>query len=236
MNKENKIWVVVPAAGVGKRMNSNIPKQYMMLNDQMVIEHTLSVFLQQPLVSGVVVAVSKDDGYWSSVKYANDEKIHIADGGKERCDSVLNALLEIKKIADDDDWVLVHDAARPCLTQDDLLSLINQLRTHAVGGLLAIPVRDTMKRQSHDGINVVDHTVEREGLWHALTPQMFKVGMLYDALTTALKENTIITDESSAMEHAGYSPVLIEGKASNIKVTQPEDLLLASFFLTRQKG
>lgn len=236
MSKENKIWVVIPAAGVGKRMNSNIPKQYMMLNNQTVIEHTLAVFLQQPLVSGIVVAVSKDDGYWSSVQYASDEKIHVADGGKERCDSVLNALLEIKKIADEDDWVLVHDAARPCLAQDDLLSLINQLRTHTVGGLLAFPVRDTMKRQSMDGINVVDHTVEREGLWHALTPQMFKVGMLYDALTNALNAGAVVTDESSAMEYAGYSPVLIEGKASNIKVTQSEDLLLASFFLTRQKG
>ena len=230
MKKNQKIWVIIPAAGVGRRMGSDVPKQYLLLNDKPVIEHTLNIFKSHPAVSEIVVAISNEDEYWSSVNTSSSNIIHKTDGGKERCDSVLNGLEFLQNKADVDDWVLVHDAARPCLREKDLNLLLDTLIQHDVGGILAVPVRDTMKRSEKDS-NLIAETVERENLWHALTPQMFRYKLLNDALKSALNENKTITDEASAIEHAGYKPVLVEGHADNIKITRPEDLALAAFYL-----
>lgn len=230
MTSKNNIWVIIPAAGVGRRMKSSTAKQYLLLNGKPVLEHTLNVFLNHAAISEIVVAVSKEDEYWSTLSVGNQKPVHKAEGGKERCDSVLNGLKYIESHANDDDWVLVHDAARPCLRQQDLSLLINKLSNHNVGGILAVPVRDTMKRAQVNS-NQIEKTVDRNNLWHALTPQMFRYKMLKEALETALDNNQEITDEASAIELAGFQPELIEGHADNLKVTRPEDLKLAEFFL-----
>ena len=232
MNKKQNIWVIIPAAGVGRRMGSDTPKQYLLLDERTVVEHTLSVFDSHPAISEVIIAISENDEYWSSLNIALSKPLHVVDGGKERCDSVLNALTFLQKRANADDWVLVHDAARPCLRTEDLNLLLEKCQSHAVGGILAVPVRDTMKRSD---ANTIKETVDRENLWHALTPQMFRFKLLKDALESALKKNNIITDEASAIELAGYQPLLVEGHADNIKITRPEDLTLAAFFIDQQK-
>lgn len=230
MNINKKIWVIIPAAGVGKRMQSEIPKQYLLLNDKTVLEHTLNRFNSHSEISEIIVAISKEDEYWPSLKMNFAKPVHTVNGGKERCDSVLNGLKFLENKAEENDWVLVHDAARPCLRTNDLNLLLTELHRDPVGGILAIPVRDTMKR-SIENTNKIKETVERDGLWHALTPQMFRFKLLKDALESALKQNKIITDEASAIELAGYQPTLVEGHADNIKITRPEDLALAAFFL-----
>lgn len=230
MTIKNNIWVIIPAAGVGRRMGSATPKQYLLLNDKPVLEHTLNIFMAHDAVSEIVVAVSKEDEYWATLSISNQKPVLLAEGGKERSDSVLNGLKYIESQANDDDWVLVHDAARPCLRKEDLSLLIDSLSTHSVGGILAVPVRDTMKRAVAK-TNLINKTVDRDDLWHALTPQMFRYKMLKDALEMALRKNQEITDEASAIELAGFQPKLIEGHADNIKITRPEDLELAAFFL-----
>lgn len=229
MNKKKNIWVIIPAAGVGRRMGSDIPKQYLNLNDKTVIEHTLDVFDKHGAISEIVIAISEGDEYWSSLNINLSKPLHIAKGGKERSDSVLNGLKFLENKAANDDWVLVHDAARPCLRNNDLTLLLDTLAEHEVGGILATAVRDTMKRSTYE--NVIIGTVERENLWHALTPQMFRFSMIKEALETALNKNEVITDEASAIELAGYQPVLVEGHSDNLKITRPEDLALAAFYL-----
>ena len=230
MNKKQKIWVVIPAAGVGRRMGSNTPKQYLLLNNKSVIEHTISVFSSHNAISEIIVSISKEDEYWPSLNINCSKPVHKVEGGKERCDSVLNGLKFLQDKAKADDWVLVHDAARPCLRNEDLDLLLKELQQHEVGGILAVPVRDTMKR-AVDKTNLIKETVDRDALWHALTPQMFRFKLLKDALESALKNNKTITDEASAIELAGYQPVLVEGHSDNIKITRPEDLTLAAFYL-----
>ena len=231
MSKKQNIWVIIPAAGVGKRMGTDIPKQYLTLNGKTIIEHTIDVFDKHDSISEIVVAISKDDEYWPSLNINLSKPFHIASGGNERCDSVLNGLKLIENKAADDDWVLVHDAARPCLRHDDLTLLLDSLEEHEVGGILAVQVKDTMKRSI--GENRIKNTVDRENLWHALTPQMFRFSMLKDSIQSALKNNEVITDEASAIELIGYQPMLVEGHADNIKITRPEDLDLASFYLQK---
>jgi 2-C-methyl-D-erythritol 4-phosphate cytidylyltransferase len=224
-------WAVIPAAGVGKRMQSPIPKQYLPLAEKTVIEHTLSHFISNPNIKGIVIALSADDGYWPALNIDCDKPLLIAEGGQERCHSVLNALQLLAEQAHDNDWVLVHDAARPCLSQDDIAALINALSAHDTGGLLGVPVRDTLKRT--DTADQVESTVDRNNLWHALTPQMFSLAALRTALQSALDKKQLVTDEASAMELAGQSPLMVEGSANNLKITRPEDLILAEFYIRR---
>ena len=232
MSASPNYWSVIPAAGIGKRMGSEIPKQYLELHGRAIILHTLDRLLSHPLVRGAVVALSRHDGWWEHLDTVYDKPVTRVEGGAERCHSVINALHELSMTADDDDWVLVHDAARPCLSFEDLDNLISTLSNDKVGGLLGAPVRDTMNRAEADG-RIVD-TVERENLWHALTPQMFRLGSLRHALETALEAEQTITDEASAMEYAGYQPLLVEGSAANIKITRAGDLALAEFYLQQQ--
>lgn len=227
------VVAVVPAAGVGSRMKADRPKQYLEIQGHTVLEHTVEKLLSHPMVNKVVVAISDGDPYYPELSLARNPDVLRVSGGKERADSVLSALryIETQQLAE---WVLVHDAARPCFDLEDVDRLVTECFTNQLGGILASPVRDTMKRA--DGAQKIDHTVEREALWHALTPQMFKAQPLTHALSKALEVGVPITDEASAMEWLGEKPALIQGRADNIKITQPEDLALAEFYLNRNKG
>ena len=228
---EARYWAVVPAAGVGRRMGGAIPKQYLPLAGRPVIEHTLSCLLTHPALSGVCVAIGAEDAWWDGIEYAAHPALLRAEGGAERADSVLNALDRLAGRADPADWVLVHDAARPCLRHGDIDRLIREAGAHPVGGVLGVPVHDTMKRTGPD--RGIHETVPREALWHAFTPQMFRLGMLREALREALRAGLAVTDEASAMEHRGLSPLMVEGHPGNIKITRPGDLELAAFYLSQ---
>jgi 2-C-methyl-D-erythritol 4-phosphate cytidylyltransferase len=214
-------------------MGSSVPKQYLPLAGRTVIEHTLERLVDHPRIAGVFVAVSEHDPLWETTGFAGHPRIVRVAGGRERCHSVMNALQVLVGQADEQDWVLVHDAARPCLRHSDLEHLIQILADHPTGGLLGLPVRDTMKRA--DAALAVRETVSREGLWHAFTPQMFRLRALYDALSEALRRDLRITDDASAMELAGHRPLMVEGRGDNIKITRPEDLKLATFYLAQQE-
>lgn len=224
-----EVWVVIPAAGVGKRMNADRPKQYLPLGGKTVIEHTLHRFVVHPAITGVVLALDAEDAYWASLDIVADKPLHTVTGGRERCHSVLNALVHLGKLLDEDDWVLVHDAARPCLSEPDVDVLLDTLGNDPVGGLLATPVKDTIKRADRD--LRIDATVDRTRLWHALTPQMFRLGLIARALEQSLADEFLVTDEASAVEHIGLKPRLVEGRADNIKITRPEDLAVAEHYL-----
>jgi len=226
-------WVIVPAAGVGARMQHSTPKQYLKIAGKTIIEHTLEKLTSHESIKGVVVAISKSDEYWPNHALVNNKKIITTEGGVERFHSVFNALKKLSDQCKLNDWVLVHDAARPCLSLDDISKLIRKVKDDDIGGLLAVPVRDTMKRANSDG--KILHTTERQFLWHALTPQMFRYGMLVDALQSAINSNNVITDEASALEAKGFQALLIEGSVSNIKITRPEDLALATFYLENEQ-
>ena len=216
-------WAVVPAAGIGARMAADRPKQYLQLGTRSILEHSLDCFLDHPNLKGLVVSLAADDPYWPTLQSAGDPRIQRAAGGQERADSVLNALLLLHaQGAADDDWVLVHDAARPNLARSDLDKLLAELADDPVGGLLAVPARDTLKRADANGR--VSATVDRSTIWQAYTPQMFRLGALHRALADSLVADVAITDEASAIEWSGQAPRLIEGRSDNIKVTRPEDL------------
>lgn len=225
------VIAVVPAAGIGSRMQSECPKQYLTIGDKTILEHTLARLLAHPVIDRVIVAISPDDALFARLPVARDPRITVIKGGKERADSVL-AGLQAAPLAS---WALVHDAARPCLHIDDLTRLLAITATSSVGGILAAPVRDTMKRGGA-GSDAIVHTVDREDLWHALTPQLFPLELLRNCLQRALEEGATITDEASALEYCGYHPELIVGRSDNIKVTRPEDLALAAFYLTQLKN
>jgi 2-C-methyl-D-erythritol 4-phosphate cytidylyltransferase len=208
-------------------MQTECPKQYLSIGDKTILEHAVNALLAHPRVGRVIIAVSPGDERFARLPLAQHPQITVVNGGAERADSVLAGL----QAAGDVQWVLVHDAARPCLHQDDLNRLLRLSETSRVGGILAAPVRDTMKR-AEPGKTAIAHTVERNDLWHALTPQFFPLQLLHDCLTRALNEGACITDEASALEYCGFHPELVAGRADNIKVTRPEDLRLAEFYLT----
>lgn len=230
MNQSILCWAVVPAAGVGKRMQADRPKQYLPLAGKTVIEHTLSRLLQSGAFQAVAVAISAEDPYWPELEVSRHPQIITAPGGRERADSVLSALKSLQDKAAEDDWVLVHDAARPCLTSADIHLQIDSLKNDAVGGILALSSHDTLKHVNGDSITM---TIDRKHIWRALTPQMFKYGMLRDALQQT-EGNPAITDEASALELLGFQPKIVEGRPDNIKITRPEDLALAQFYMEQQ--
>jgi len=230
MTDSAKFWAVVPAAGVGKRMQADRPKQYLPLLGKTVLEQTLTRLLQADVFSAIAVAISKEDPYWPELEIASNEKVITAAGGKERADSVLSALKSLREQTSDDDWVLVHDAARPCLTSLDIHLLIDTLKDDDVGGILALSSHDTLKNVN--GLNITK-TIDRSVIWRALTPQMFRYGMLKRALEEA-EGNPAVTDEASALEMQGLQPKIVEGRPDNIKITRPEDLALAQFYMEQQ--
>ncbi|MFM4834006.1 2-C-methyl-D-erythritol 4-phosphate cytidylyltransferase [Aeromonas media] len=222
------LTAIVPAAGIGSRMGADCPKQYLTLAGKTILEHTLGCLLSHPAIARVIVALAPHDEWFEQLAVAADPRVLRVEGGSERAYSVLNAL----HVAEGK-WVLVHDAARPCLTQGDLDALIASAMA-CDGAILGSRVRDTMKRT--DGAGNIVATVEREQLWHALTPQMFPTGTLKRALEEGLALGALITDEASAMERAGFTVKMVEGRADNIKVTRPEDLSLAELFLQQQSA
>jgi len=233
-NPPAALWAVVPAAGTGSRMQASVPKQYLPLHGRSVIECSLQRLASLPTVQGIVVALAADDHWWPDLQIELDIPLLTVVGGEQRCDSVLNALELLMQTAGATDWVMVHDAARPCVQRADLEKLYQQVTRANQGGLLAVPVRDTMKRAGGEHIKVIE-TVERNDLWHALTPQMFRLDELHRALSQALADGKQVTDEASAMEYAGAQPLLVEGHHDNIKITHPDDLALAEYFLGKQK-
>ncbi|MCP4414130.1 MAG: 2-C-methyl-D-erythritol 4-phosphate cytidylyltransferase [Gammaproteobacteria bacterium] len=228
-------WAILPAAGIGSRMGTSKPKQYLPLNGKTLLEHSLQPLLDTPWIKTVVVAIAENDPYWFDLSVSKHPKIETVTGGNERVDSVRNALIAIRERCQNEDFVLVHDAARPCLKLEDLEKLYAALQTADAGVVLADRISDTVKRDKGD--STVLKTVPRTGLWRALTPQAFHWKLLIEALIkTGEVNNSLITDESSAVEGLGLSPLLIQGCSNNIKVTTEGDLQLASLILQIQNS
>jgi 2-C-methyl-D-erythritol 4-phosphate cytidylyltransferase len=217
--------VVIAAAGIGKRVGANIPKQYLPLLGKTIIEHSIAPFLNHPDITNVIVSIAKNDLWFARLPLAENPKVKVVIGGKERVDSVLSAL----KVLPSEGYVLVHDAARPCIKSADIDKLIETAVQSKYGAILGTRVRDTMKRSDPDGH--ITHTVSRKNLWHALTPQMFENKVLINAIESAEFPQQI-TDEASAMEMAGLTVAIIEGRSDNLKVTREEDLILAELYLS----
>jgi len=221
-----KFVALVPAAGSGSRMGGGLPKQYLPLSGRPLIEHTLRALAAHPRIERVYIVLSPEDGWWEGQGIALDKLVVLRCGGAARADSVMNGLKAIAGEIAADDWVLVHDAARPCLRPEQLDRMLAALADDEVGGILAVPVADTLKRAG-EGRRIAA-TVPREGLWQAQTPQMFRHGLLLQALQAA---GSAVTDEASAVERMGLQPKLVEGDARNLKVTYPRDLELAALIL-----
>ena len=216
------VCVVIPAAGTGSRMLSEIPKQYMRLSGKPVLQMTLEKFLAlEP--DRVVLVVSPDDEQYRGIDIV--ESCEVVVGGAERSESVSNGLglLDLKP----SDLVLVHDAVRPCVRSADILRLVESVANHDVGGLLAVSVIETLKSKCSG----VVETIDREGFWQAQTPQVFRYGLLREAIDKALANEQVITDESQAVESAGYEPLLVAGHRDNVKITEPGDIALAQFYV-----
>ena len=227
MQRPGKHWVIVPAAGNSRRLaSSGPPKQYVQLAGRSVIEWAIAPFLERTDCERIVVVIAESDPHWSELSLARHPKISTSLGGAERVDSVRAGLRALVSLANEDDWVLVHDAARPCLRAADLSRLIDELADDEVGGLLAAPVVDTLKRS--DASDRVQATVSREALWRALTPQMFRYGVLDRALHAVRDSASAPTDEAQAVEALGLQPRLVRGDPDNIKVTLPEDIARAA--------
>jgi 2-C-methyl-D-erythritol 4-phosphate cytidylyltransferase len=225
-----RIWAALPAAGVGRRMGTSIPKQYLPLLHKPIIRWSLDMLLSHPAIYGAVVVLAAHDPHWDALEYRHWKPLCRVVGGPERMDSVHAAVDFLMEEGDPgQDWVMVHDAVRPCITTDELDRLIAAAMARPDGALLAVPVRDTLKRQEAGGR--VRDTASRDGLWHAMTPQLFPLGVLYEALNIVVERGAQVTDESQAMETAGYQPLLVEGQATNLKITRRADLALAEAIL-----
>ena len=221
--------VIIPAAGSGNRMQNSLPKQYLPLAGKPMISHTIKVFFEHARISSIHLALSPEDDFWRSliIEPTSKLKLHYT-GGETRAQTVLNTLQVID--IDDDDWILIHDAARPGLTSQLLDNLLNTLENDAVGGLLALPLADTLKQS--DTKNLVKKTIARDSLWQAQTPQMFRAATLKKALQSF---NGAPTDEAEAIEALGLQPKLVQGEIANLKVTYPQDLaLLEALFKQRE--
>lgn len=227
---DEALWCVVPAAGSGARFGAERPKQYVELAGQPLLTWTLQRLATCPAIVGLMVVLASDDAYWPRIDALGGKPILTAVGGAERSGSVLAGLNALPPDLPDDAFVLVHDAARPCVGSADIARLVS-LGVAAGGALLAAPLRDTLKLG--DGDSRVVATEPRESRWRALTPQLFRRGELTAALIAAARDGVAITDESMAMERIGHRPLLVEGAESNIKVTTTADLALAEFLLLR---
>ncbi|XID74067.1 2-C-methyl-D-erythritol 4-phosphate cytidylyltransferase [Alkanindiges sp. WGS2144] len=225
-----KYWAILPAAGSGSRFASVLPKQYLPLLDKTVMQHSVDRICQLAL-AGCVVAIAAHDQTANSLQFAEPQLLHWVNGGQERMDSVLSALNYLRPIAAEHDWILVHDVARPCILLNDLQRLLAELKADPVGGVLAVPVRDTLKLAQQQQ---VIKTISRANLWQCQTPQMFRFGHLLRALESAQQNGQVVTDEASAIELLDLPVQLVSGSSSNIKITYPDDLGLATAILQSQ--
>lgn len=227
-------WVIVPASGIGLRMQAELPKQYLKLTDKTIIEHTLDRLLSHPAVSGAVVILNADDKHWAELNYQPCKPIIFATGGEQRQHSVYNGLQALSLHLKQDCHVLVHDAVRPLVSHQDISQLLQAVDQQDDGALLAAPVTDTLKQQNADGN--VDQTISRDKLWRAFTPQIFRASILAKALQYVEESRCEITDDASAIEAIGLKPKLVLGSSENIKITLPEDLKLARHIWASQQG
>jgi len=223
-------WAILPAAGIGSRMGGDLPKQYIEVAGATLFEHSLRALLACRQLTAVVVALHPEDSRAANLQILDDARVQSVIGGAQRSDSVLAGLDALAQQAAPQDWVLVHDAARPCLQREDSRRLIARVTDSGIGGILAEPIVDTVKQMGEDGL--VAATLDRNTLWRAQTPQMFRLGELRDALERAAGQGLAVTDEASAMEMAGYPVQLVAGSSRNLKVTVPADLQLAAWYLT----
>lgn len=230
------IWAVLPAAGIGRRMGSTIPKQYLPIDGSPLLLHSLRRLCAVKKIEKIVVVIHPDDSRWAelqeSISAEFGSRIITVMGGDERYQSVLNGLTAMVEFAAEDDWVLVHDAVRPCVRTCDIENLIQEVCQSSIGGLLGCPVDNTLKRVDKD-LAVIE-TVDRESYWNALTPQMFRFAELKGAIEAVVVSGEQVTDEAAAMEAAGFKPVMVAGSKDNIKITHEADLLLASQILENQ--
>ena len=228
--------LVIPAAGIGQRMGSAIPKQYLKIRDKTVLEHTLSGLLAYPCFSQVIVVLHPQDVYWPSLKLTHPKLRVTYTGGEKRVHSVLSGLLALQPALEAQDWVLVHDAVRPCLSCRDLDHLIKTLLDHPVGGLLGVPIHNALKKVNAQRA-ITATPSDSSDLWQALTPQMFRYGLLRQALQAVINDHIEVRDEASALEYLGAFlpafPQMVVGSADNIKVTMPEDLVRVETYLSR---
>jgi 2-C-methyl-D-erythritol 4-phosphate cytidylyltransferase len=230
MSKDD-YFLIVPASGIGSRMNSSILKQYILLDNGLtVIDQTLKTLLGIDAIKGCVIAISQNDSEFKKSRFYDHHKIlSISSGGKERINSVLSAMEKLVGIAKDNDWILVHDAVRPCVKSEEILLLIEQLDGNSTGGLLGVKITDTVKQIGNNAI--IEKTIDRSNLWQACTPQMYRFGLLYKALIKAQIDGIGATDEASAIEHSNLKSKIIPCGKSNIKITTPQDLELANYYL-----
>jgi 2-C-methyl-D-erythritol 4-phosphate cytidylyltransferase len=282
-----RYWLVMPAAGVGRRFGENIPKQYAELHGRTVMEWSLAPFLYDSRCLGVVVVLGLNDAYWPAVagrlpdvtgatsasgasiaaaladatrvaeraeragKTGTEEftdpglslpavpavtlpKVMTTPGGSQRSQSVRNGLAALSGHAAGEDWVLVHDAARPCVSRQDVDRLLDRVQAHAVGGILAAPAADTLKRAGES--KEIIQTIDRTSLWRALTPQMFRYARLCEALDRAHADGRSPTDEAQALEWLGERPVVVEGSTTNLKITSTDDLVIAIALMAASAG
>lgn len=222
-----KVDVIIPAAGVGKRMQSVVPKQYLDIDGMTILDRTIDKFISLEFINKVIVALSPNDDYFRDSKFLNNPKLLVVLGGKERCDSVYNGIL-----AATSEYVLVHDAARPCVLTSDIQLLVDKC-SNDNGGLLVSRIPDTIKKANEH--NEVISTIPRDNVYRALTPQYFKKDLLRNAYEKSVNDGFVMTDESSAMEYLGYKPQAVVGSSTNIKITEPNDLELAKIFLQLEK-
>lgn len=226
-------YAVVPAAGIGARMQTSTAKQYLEIGGKTLLEHSVGALLGCSKIEHVVVAVHPKDDRAKALLVLSDARVKIVVGGAKRCDSVLAALDSLALTAQPNDWVLVHDAARPCLLARDVSALMEAVIAQGVGGILAEPLVDTVKQTNQDAR--VTSTLDRSTLWRAQTPQMFRLGQLQQALRAASEQRLTVTDEASAMELQGFPVQVVLGSRSNLKVTVPEDLPLAQWYLAAKE-
>lgn len=227
-----KVWAIIPAAGSGRRFSATDLKQYQIIQKHTVLEHSVNRLNELPL-AGYVLALSAEDQLARTLPFKYLEKAHFCLGGAERVDSVLNALNYLIEIADPNDLVLVHDAARPCVNLTSLTALLHIARSTQQSAILAVPVRDTLKQVATTD-NIIEKTVSREQLWQAQTPQISRIAVLKLALERALAEGVHVTDEASALEYCSEPVHIVLGRSDNLKITYPEDLALAKLILQSQ--
>ena len=232
MNRPLECWAIVPATGVGQRMQADRPKQYLMLGSKTILEHTLDNLLSHDAIMGVVLVLNPEDQYWSGLHYQHDKTILTCPGGEQRHHSVQNGLQELEDTIQHEVYVLIHDAVRPFVQHADINQLLDKMRLTDDGAILAAPVADTLKFAQTD--LRINETRSREGLWRAFTPQAFKLSVIKNALEQVIQQGLKITDDASAMELSGYRPLMVDSDSRNIKITNMKDLLLAELILKTQ--
>lgn len=224
-----KYWGLIPAAGIGQRMNSQIPKQFMQLGDRKLIEWTVQALAGHQSIEGVYIGLSADNRYSEWILSIHEKVLDVYQGGSTRSETVLNGIRHmLGQGCSNDDWLLVHDSNRPFLSPNEMTDLIQQIGDDVNGGILSQPIFDTMKLESSGRIS---RTLPRGDLFRAQTPQMFKLDTLRKALEDCIESGSEITDEAQAMEKSGYRPRLVPGRSSNIKITTSEDMKLAEAML-----